>query len=132
VAFGRLSESRGGAPEGERAPIMPAAAPLPTLPRKGGGKGVRGRPLVGCAFRRSASFMCRKRIYLVRESGFVFVQNLGRRRIARTNDVVRHPEVAAISASTRVFDALWRPSKGDGRCASKNDGIQIGVADLNT
>jgi hypothetical protein len=23
----------------------------------------------------------------------------------------RHPEVAAISAFTRVFDTLWRPSK---------------------
>jgi len=26
----------------------------------------------------------------------------------------RHPEVRAISAFTRVFDALWRASKDDG------------------
>src|SRR5215475_10228280 len=26
----------------------------------------------------------------------------------------RHPEVRALSAFTRVFDALWRASKGDG------------------
>jgi hypothetical protein len=26
----------------------------------------------------------------------------------------RHPEAAAISAFARVFDALWRPTKGDG------------------
>ena len=26
----------------------------------------------------------------------------------------RHPEARAISAFTRVFDALWRASKGDG------------------
>jgi hypothetical protein len=32
--------------------------------------------------------------------------------------------VAAISAFTRVFDALWRPSKGDGN--------QVGFADLPT
>jgi hypothetical protein len=28
-------------------------------------------------------------------------------------DFFRHPEVAAISAFTRVFDALWRPSKDE-------------------
>jgi hypothetical protein len=28
--------------------------------------------------------------------------------------VFRHPEVRAISAFTRVFDAPWRASKGDG------------------
>jgi hypothetical protein len=30
----------------------------------------------------------------------------------------RHPEVLAISAFTRVFDALWRASKDDGPSAS--------------
>ena len=30
----------------------------------------------------------------------------------------RHPEVRAISACTRVFDALWQASKGDGSSAS--------------
>jgi hypothetical protein len=29
--------------------------------------------------------------------------------------MIRHPEVRAISAFTRVFDALWRASKGDGQ-----------------
>ncbi len=38
--------------------------------------------------------------------------------------VLRHPEVRAISALTRVFDALWRASKGDG--------TQIGGCRLGT
>jgi hypothetical protein len=32
----------------------------------------------------------------------------------QSKHVPRHPEVRAISAFTRVFDALWRASKGDG------------------
>jgi hypothetical protein len=35
-----------------------------------------------------------------------------------TNNIFRHPEVRAISAFTRVFDALWRASKGDGQSAA--------------
>lgn len=36
-------------------------------------------------------------------------------RIAKSiRTVDRHPEMAATSAFTRVFDPLWRPSKGDG------------------
>jgi len=33
----------------------------------------------------------------------------------RAQFLSRHPEVRAISAFTRVLDALWRASKGDGQ-----------------
>src|SRR5579863_3747853 len=37
------------------------------------------------------------------------------------SEIFRHPEVAAISAFTRVLDALWWPSKGDGpRCLGRH------------
>jgi hypothetical protein len=35
-----------------------------------------------------------------------------------TKNIFRHPEVRAMSAVTRVFDALWRASKGDGHSAA--------------
>jgi transposase-like protein len=34
--------------------------------------------------------------------------------LASPTNLIRHPEERAISASTRVSDALWRASKGDG------------------
>src|SRR5438128_400213 len=39
---------------------------------------------------------------------------------AAIND--RHPEVRALSAFTRVCDALWRASKGDGPALDANGG----------
>ena len=41
--------------------------------------------------------------------------DLERRNEQQTQISRRHPEVRAISAFTRVFDALWRASKGDSR-----------------
>jgi hypothetical protein len=41
-----------------------------------------------------------------------------------SNKMFRHPEVRAISALTRVFDALWRASKGDGPGASADSSFE--------
>ncbi len=50
--------------------------------------------------------------------GVVVGKARAQQRVARTMNVDRHREVRAVSAFTRIFDALWRASKGDGRGAS--------------
>src|SRR5580658_11383660 len=48
----------------------------------------------------------------------------------RAGNLKPHPEVAAISAFTCVFDSLWRPSKDAGRGARASPPTEIGLSDF--
>ena len=107
-------------------PAGQAPPAVTSHPDCGGSREVPGsRPAPGCGLAPLAYWPARPGLRLAPLE--VFAQSrrqplAARRRFIRfavwSWPTFRRPEVRAISAFTRVFDALWRASKGDGRGAA--------------